>query len=128
MYFFFLQDWWNSTDYLRFYKTWNVVVHDWLYEYVYKEVYTYIIPGNKLVARIAVLLLSAIFHELIIYLSLGVFYPLLFVMFFFVGSALTFVKVSNHLIWHLLFIYGQCFGNILLMVMYTIEYKTRYVN
>lgn len=33
-----LQDWWNSTSYARFYRTWNCVVHDWLYEYVYRDI------------------------------------------------------------------------------------------
>lgn len=32
------QDWWNSTSFSNYYRTWNVVVHDWLYTYVYKDV------------------------------------------------------------------------------------------
>ena len=32
------QDWWNSTSYADYYRTWNVVVHDWLYAYIYKDV------------------------------------------------------------------------------------------
>lgn len=31
------QDWWNSTSYANYYRTWNVVVHDWLYYYVYRD-------------------------------------------------------------------------------------------
>ena len=30
-----LQDWWNVTNYASFYRTWNIIVHDWLYEYIY---------------------------------------------------------------------------------------------
>ncbi|XP_060132605.1 sterol O-acyltransferase 1 isoform X6 [Zootoca vivipara] len=33
----FYKDWWNSTSYARYYRTWNVVVHDWLYYYAYKD-------------------------------------------------------------------------------------------
>ena len=33
------QDWWNSSTFANYYRTWNVVVHDWLYCYVYKECY-----------------------------------------------------------------------------------------
>lgn len=33
----FSQDWWNSTSYSNYYRTWNVVVHDWLYYYAYKD-------------------------------------------------------------------------------------------
>uniref|UniRef100_A0A8C2VWN1 Sterol O-acyltransferase 1 n=1 Tax=Chinchilla lanigera TaxID=34839 RepID=A0A8C2VWN1_CHILA len=29
----FYKDWWNSTSYSNYYRTWNVVVHDWLYYY-----------------------------------------------------------------------------------------------
>lgn len=35
--FLFFQDWWNSTSYSNYYRTWNVVVHDWLYYYAYKD-------------------------------------------------------------------------------------------
>lgn len=34
-----LQDWWNSNSYADYYRTWNVVVHDWLYAYIYKDLY-----------------------------------------------------------------------------------------
>lgn len=34
---FFLQDWWNSTSFANYYRTWNVVVHDWLYYYMYLD-------------------------------------------------------------------------------------------
>lgn len=33
------QDWWNSTTFSNYYRTWNVVVHDWLYTYIYKDVW-----------------------------------------------------------------------------------------
>ncbi|KAH0629039.1 hypothetical protein JD844_010793 [Phrynosoma platyrhinos] len=33
----FYKDWWNSTSYSVFYRTWNVVVHDWLYYYIYQD-------------------------------------------------------------------------------------------
>uniref|UniRef100_A0A8D1NJQ0 O-acyltransferase n=1 Tax=Sus scrofa TaxID=9823 RepID=A0A8D1NJQ0_PIG len=33
----FYKDWWNSTSYANYYRTWNVVVHDWLYYYAYKD-------------------------------------------------------------------------------------------
>lgn len=34
---FLLQDWWNSTSFANYYRTWNVVVHDWLYYYMYRD-------------------------------------------------------------------------------------------
>lgn len=40
------QDWWNSTSYARFYRTWNCVVHDWLYEYVYRDIVMWQVRGR----------------------------------------------------------------------------------
>ena len=47
------QDWWNSTSYADYYRTWNVVVHDWLYAYIYKDVLmvSSIISYNVIVIR-----------------------------------------------------------------------------
>ena len=47
------QDWWNSTSYADYYRTWNVVVHDWLYAYIYKDVLmvSSIISYNVVVIR-----------------------------------------------------------------------------
>ncbi|KAG9483111.1 hypothetical protein GDO78_009189, partial [Eleutherodactylus coqui] len=33
----FYKDWWNSTSFANYYRTWNVVVHDWLYYYAYRD-------------------------------------------------------------------------------------------
>ena len=33
----FYQDWWNSRQFARFYRTWNVIVHEWLYYYVFRD-------------------------------------------------------------------------------------------
>lgn len=37
LFYWTLQDWWNSTSFANYYRTWNVVVHDWLYYYVYRD-------------------------------------------------------------------------------------------
>ncbi len=28
---------WNAKSFATYYRTWNVVVHDWLYTYIYME-------------------------------------------------------------------------------------------
>lgn len=35
----FYKDWWNSTNFSGYYRMWNIVVHDWLFSYVYQDVY-----------------------------------------------------------------------------------------
>ncbi|GJQ87547.1 hypothetical protein Trydic_g4818 [Trypoxylus dichotomus] len=49
----FYEDWWTATNYAIYFRHWNIVVHDWLYEYVYMDFYHYIIPNNKTVANLA---------------------------------------------------------------------------
>ncbi|XP_055680201.1 sterol O-acyltransferase 1-like [Lutzomyia longipalpis] len=62
----FYQDWWNSTSYSMYYRKWNVVVHDWLYTYIYKEIHDNIFIGNRRIATDIVFATSAIFHEIVI--------------------------------------------------------------
>ncbi|XP_063149934.1 sterol O-acyltransferase 2 isoform X2 [Candoia aspera] len=33
----FYKDWWNSTSFSAYYRFWNVIVHDWLYCYIYQD-------------------------------------------------------------------------------------------
>ena len=33
----FYKDWWNCRSFAMYYRTWNVVVHDWLYRYIYQD-------------------------------------------------------------------------------------------
>lgn len=76
----FYLDWWNSTSFATYYRTWNVVVHDWLYTYIYKDINRFF-PRARLVSIVAVFMVSAIVHEYIITFALGFFYPVLFVLF-----------------------------------------------
>ena len=37
---FYLQNWWSSRNMAEYYRNWNLVVHEWLYAYVYKDLAT----------------------------------------------------------------------------------------
>lgn len=117
-----LQDWWNSTSYRTYYRTWNVVVHDWLYTYIYKDVYE-ILSCNKPLATFAVFFVSAIFHEYIVAFTFGFFYPVMFVMFGGFGFAFVFLNkiiTSNMLMW-----LSFSLGNGLLFSLYSMEFYAR---
>ncbi|XP_011695297.1 PREDICTED: sterol O-acyltransferase 1-like isoform X2 [Wasmannia auropunctata] len=88
----FYKDWWNSTTYHTFYRTWNVVVHDWLYTYIYKDMYEIVVPRNQVLAATAVFLTSAIVHEYILSFILGFFYPMLLIQFVAIGLPMFFVR------------------------------------
>ena len=125
----FYKDWWNSSSFSNYYRTWNVVVHDWLYSYVYKDCYQLFRvpnrPANRPVAMASVFLLSAVFHEYILIVSFGFFYPVLFFMFAGAGFAFIFIpsrksRTGNVFMWVALFI-----GNGLLMCLYSMEWYAR---
>lgn len=121
----FYKDWWTSTSYGRYYRTWNVVVHDWLYTYVYKDMYEIVSPKNKLLAKFMVFFVSALFHEFILGFSFRFCYPVLFVMFFGFGLAFSFVKweyntLGNTAVW-----YGLALGMGIGISTYCMEFYAR---
>lgn len=122
----FYRDWWTSSTYDAYFRNWNVVVHDWLYEYIYKESYNHLFKGSKLPASLMVFYTSALVHEHIIGFALRLFFPVLFC--FFGGFAVLLVflfrnaskRVGNFVVWFTLI-----FGNGLLFSLYSIEYYAR---
>ncbi|XP_029159598.1 sterol O-acyltransferase 1-like [Nylanderia fulva] len=119
----FYKDWWNSTSYRMYYRTWNVVVHDWLYTYIYKDMYEIVMPRSKPMATLVVFLVSATFHEYILAFGFGFFYPVMFILFagfgfcfFFIGS----IASSNTFIW-----LSFCIGNGIMFSTYSMEYYAR---
>lgn len=118
------QDWWNQSSYAAFYRTWNMVVHDWLHTYIYKD--TLILSGSRLIGTLLVFVISAIFHEVILSFSFGFFYPVLLVMFGFFGVLLVFLTkhatpaVGNIFMWWTLAV-----GNGVLWSLYSMEYFAR---
>uniref|UniRef100_UPI00358EF5CA sterol O-acyltransferase 1-like isoform X2 n=1 Tax=Myxine glutinosa TaxID=7769 RepID=UPI00358EF5CA len=87
----FYQDWWNSTSFANYYRSWNVVVHDWLYYYAYKD-FRWLFRGRfRAAAMLSVFTLSAVVHEYVITICLGFFYPVLFCLFLGFGLAFNFL-------------------------------------
>ena len=64
---------------------WNVVVHDWLYAYIYRDAIYLLGDKYRSVAATGVFLLSAVVHEYILGLTFRFLYPALFFMFGGVG-------------------------------------------
>jgi len=80
----FYKDWWNSTGFSDYYRTWNLVVHDWLYTYVYQDMYmvslSFLIPSfppSLLIPFLPLFSLSLIpYHPLyVLHPSLTLFRP-----------------------------------------------------
>lgn len=123
----FYEDWWNSLEFGTYYRKWNIVVHEWLYYYVYMDLLKFTkgkLSRNN--CQLMTFLISAVIHEWILTYAIGFFYPMLFIIF--TGPGIILIRNSrNHkskqlniMFWILLF-----FGTGLLMVLYSREYYAR---
>ncbi|XP_054976313.1 sterol O-acyltransferase 1 [Sorex araneus] len=123
----FYRDWWNSTSYANYYRTWNVVVHDWLYYYAYKDFLWFFSKKFKSAAMLSVFAISAVVHEYAMAIILNFFYPVLFVLFMFFGMAFNFIvndsrkrPIWNIMVWTSLFA-----GHGILLCLYSQEWHAR---
>jgi sterol O-acyltransferase len=122
----FYEDWWNVRDFGVYFRKWNIVVHEWLYYYVYQDLVRFShnrIP--KLINYLIVFLVSDIIHELIICCTFRFVYPILFVLFGGPGLAYTFIlnkdsRLLNIVVWSSFLI-----GNGLILMFYSWEYFAR---
>ncbi|XP_035033302.1 sterol O-acyltransferase 1 [Hippoglossus stenolepis] len=107
----FYKDWWNSTSFANYYRTWNVVVHDWLYYYVYRDFLLMSQKRFRAVAMLFVFTVSAVVHEYILAICFGFFYPVLFCLFMCFGIMFNFIlhdqrkgPIWNIIMWTSLFL------------------------
>ncbi|ELW70867.1 Axonemal dynein light chain domain-containing protein 1 [Tupaia chinensis] len=123
----FAQDWWNSTSYSNYYRTWNVVVHDWLYYYAYKDFLWFFSKRFKSAAMLAVFAVSAVVHEYALAVCLSFFYPVLFVLFMFFGMAFNFLVNDSRKrpIWNVLMWTSLFLGQGVILCFYSQEWYAR---
>ncbi|EFN73067.1 Sterol O-acyltransferase 2 [Camponotus floridanus] len=91
-------DWWNSTSFPMWNRKWNVIVHDWLHTYLYKDMYEIVVPHKPL----------AIFTSCSSYLQ------------FFTNTSSN-ISFNNILVWMMF-----CFANGILMSVYAMGYYSSY--
>ncbi|XP_037944906.1 sterol O-acyltransferase 1-like [Teleopsis dalmanni] len=125
----FYKNWWTSSSLEAYYRDWNIVVHDWLYEYIYKDFINYVFKGSKTAASLTVFLISAIVHEHIISFALQYFFPVMFVCFAVISVPLIFLtrqafhKAKN---FGNLFLWGSLIiGNSIVFSLYSMEVYAR---
>ncbi|XP_010794185.1 sterol O-acyltransferase 2 isoform X1 [Notothenia coriiceps] len=109
----FYKDWWNSTSFANYYRTWNVVVHDWLYQYGYRDFLWLSKRKFRTAAMLSVFIVSAVVHEYALAMGFGFFYPVMFFLFAIFGVVFNFAMndkrqspVFNVVMWASLFL-GQ---------------------
>lgn len=121
----FYRDWWTVTTYGEYFRTWNILVGDWLYTYIYKDMYEIVVPRNKLAAKMAVFVVSAVVHEYVLTYMFGFFFPFLFILFLFGGAGLSYATVPKNNLLNILFWYGLSVGTGMLVSMYSFEFMAR---
>ncbi|KAI3385729.1 hypothetical protein SNEBB_011230 [Seison nebaliae] len=120
----FYKDWWNSTSFSQYYRKWNIVVHDWLFTYIYKDVF--LIFRKRTFSLFVVFAISALLHEYVLVFAFGFFYPVLFVLFF--GPGVLFVFLSRRKprsYWNVIMWVALFSGQGLLMCLYSVEWYSR---
>ncbi|CAF0802010.1 unnamed protein product [Rotaria sp. Silwood1] len=123
----FYSDWWTATSWTTYYRTWNIVVHDWLYTYIYRDCHKLFGVKYRLVSMYAVIFLSACVHEYILSLSFGYFYPVLFLQFAILGfvSMLILPQRTQNIAFNI-FIWTSLFVGLgMQMCLYSIEWYAR---
>lgn len=122
----FYKDWWNSSSFDVYFRTWNIVVHDWLYTYIYKDMYEIVCKKSKAMSALIVFTISAVFHELILAVAFRFFYPVLFVLFQGCGFQLMFIRNRKHKSFGNTFLWiAMAIGNGLCISLYCMEYFAR---
>lgn len=106
---YFYEDWWNCTNFEEYYRKWNMVVHEWLYYYVYKDAMRFSLGKlNKHIAKCIVFFISVIIHEIVVTYYFRFFYPVLSLFFGGPGIIFTYLKTKNQkfntMIWVKLFL------------------------
>ncbi|VDL75273.1 unnamed protein product [Nippostrongylus brasiliensis] len=88
----FYMNWWNADNMAEYYRNWNLVVHDWLYAYVYRDI-SQMIGGHRgrQLAQLGVFFLSAAFHEYWFGVALRILYPVMFMLYFVAGGTGMFI-------------------------------------
>lgn len=121
----FYLDWWNSTTYGDFYRSWNLVVHDWLFNYVYRDAYR-AFNRNKKYSMLVVFFLSAVVHEYILAVTYRFFFPVILVVFGTLGVAFVFItKKKTARFWNVFLWITLIAGWGLIVIFYTVEFYSR---
>ncbi|CAD5207408.1 unnamed protein product [Bursaphelenchus okinawaensis] len=125
----FYDNWWNSRNMAEYYRDWNLTVHDWLYAYVYRDLS--ILTGNsktgRKVAQMTVFFLSAAFHEYWFGVSLRLFYPIMFNLYFVCGGIFFLISrfISSASIWNLMMWFNLLIGTGMFVSCYASEWYAR---
>lgn len=124
----FYLNWWSSKSMTEYYRNWNLVVHEWLYAYIYRDI-THLIGGRKglFIAQTAVFFLSSAFHEYWFGLALRMFYPIIFISYFIFGGIFHIVSqcIGSKTVWNIAMYMNLLIGTGIFISFYGHEWYAR---
>lgn len=103
----FYKEWWNSTTLHQFWRTWNVLVHEWCVRHLYVESVTRH-NVNTRTAAFGTFFMSALLHEYVCVVAFRIIRPY---MFFGMMAQIPLMKMSNKLA-------GSRNGNLLMWTLF----------
>lgn len=122
----FYTDWWNVSNYGAYYRKWNIIVHEWLYYYIYNDSVRFTFGNiSSAGSKFLVFFISAIVHEIIVLCSLKFFFPILLILFGGPGVIFMSMTKSNNRILGIGFWFTMIIGNGILIALYNMEFYTR---
>jgi len=124
----FYANWWNSQNMAEYYRNWNLVVHEWLYAYVYRDVALLVgKPWGLQLSQTLVFFLSAACHEYWFGVALRQFYPIIFTLYFIFGGVFFFVSrlIRSPSVWNLMMWFNLLIGTGLFISCYGPEWYAR---
>uniref|UniRef100_A0A914HF23 O-acyltransferase n=1 Tax=Globodera rostochiensis TaxID=31243 RepID=A0A914HF23_GLORO len=124
----FYANWWSSRNMAEYYRNWNLVVHDWLYAYIYRDIS--MLLGTRwgpAVSQCLVFFLSSCFHEYWFAVSLRMFYPAIFTLYFIFGGVFFLISrmIKRQYIWNTLMWWNLLIGTGMFVVCYASEWYAR---
>lgn len=123
----FYEDWWNCTNFEQYYRKWNMVVHEWLYYYIYNDTRRLSLGKcSRFLSKCVVFLVSVTIHEIILDMGIGFVYPVLSFFFGVPGIIFTYIKTTNKA-YNILFWVEMLLGPGIIVVLYLWEFNLRQV-
>uniref|UniRef100_A0A0N5AZ98 O-acyltransferase n=1 Tax=Syphacia muris TaxID=451379 RepID=A0A0N5AZ98_9BILA len=125
----FYLDWWNSKSMAEYYRKWNLVVHEWLYAYIYRDIALLIGSKNDTkLSQMMVFFLSSAFHEYWFGVALRMFYPVMFTLYFVFGGIFFAISrfVRSGYLWNTLMWGNLLIGTGMFVAFYTQEWYSRH--
>lgn len=121
----FYEDWWNCTNFEQYYRKWNMIVHEWLYYYIYNDVKRFSLgKSSRSLSRFLVFSISVIIHEILISMSINGFFPVLSFFFGGPGVIFTYIKTTKKQ-YNIIFWLELLIGPGIILALYVREFNLR---